>query len=223
MRRFPRGVARARPHGVALVALLLLAASPAAAQPQQPVSGFVVDARGAFPLYPDDEQTAAARGVTGAQLPSHGLGVEIGAHVYPLRWKVITFGVGASVLFSRGSKTPDVTDGSTDPAGPTVQARMSAFSPQLSLNFGHRMGWSYLSGGLGTATYRAWREDLAEEDGEATKSLNYGGGARWFLRRHLAFTLDLRFYSMTPKAASAQAFGHPRLTVVVASAGVSFR
>jgi hypothetical protein len=104
-----------------------------------------------------------------------------------------------------------------------VEARLTALSPQLSINFGHRMGWSYLSGGIGTATYRAWRDDLPEEEGESTRTINYGGGARWFLNEHLAFAVDLRFYAMNPTEASATAAGHPRMTLVVVSAGVSLR
>ena len=37
--------------------------------------------------------------------------------------------------------------------GPTVNARFSALSPQVSLNFGTRDGWSYLSGGIGWARF----------------------------------------------------------------------
>jgi hypothetical protein len=39
----------------------------------------------------------------------------------------------------------------------------------------------------------------------------------------VAFTVDLRFYAMNPKEASEATAGHPRMTIVVASIGASFR
>jgi hypothetical protein len=187
------------------------------------VGGFVVDARGAIPFLPDTPGVAEPRETSAELMPGYGWGFDVGAHVYPFRWKAITFGVGASYHRSRGGATPDALEGESEPAGPTVHARLTAFSPQLSFNFGHRMGWSYISGGLGRATFRAWREDLAEEEGESTKTINYGGGARWFTSERVAFSLDLRFYAMNPKIPSEKTTGHPRLTLVVASVGVSFR
>jgi hypothetical protein len=192
------------------------------AQPERPISLFVADVRGAFPFYPDNDEVAAARDLTADLLPGYGVGVDVGAHVYPLRWKLVTFGAGATLLLSRGGRTPEVPEGSSTPAL-NVSARLRAFSPQLSFNFGHRMGWSYISGGLGAATFRAWREDQDEEEGEATKTINYGGGARWFIREHVAFAVDVRFYAMNPKDPSATTAGHPRMTLAVLSAGLAFR
>jgi hypothetical protein len=204
--------------------LVILAVAPSAqAQPQRPVSLFVVDARGAIPLYPNDETIAAPRDTSPELMPGYGLGLDVGAHVYPLRWKVITFGVGASFHLSRGARTPPTLEGSSAPSGPTVNTRFRAFSPQVSFNFGHRMGWSYLSGGMGSSTLRAWRSDLNAEDGESIKTINYGGGARWFVNERMAFALDLRFYAMNPLEPSEATAGHPRLTFAVFSAGVSFR
>jgi hypothetical protein len=206
-----------------LAAATLLCAAPGQAQPQEPVPRFVVDARAAIPFLPNDPAVAEPRDIGVDQLPSYGLGLDVGAHVYPLRWKAVTFGIGASYHTSRGSRTPEVPEGSTAEPGPTVQARLTAFSPQVSFNFGHRMGWSYISGGIGRATFRAWREDLAEEPGESTKTINYGGGARWFVRDHLAFSLDLRFYAMNPLEPGESTAGHSRMTLAAVTAGVSFR
>ena len=97
-------------------------------------------------------------------------------------------------------------------------------SPQLSLNFGSRNGWSYLSGGIGFVSFTTEREDdpVADADGR-TRSLNYGGGARWFAKEHLAFCFDLRFYRIDPQDATVgrPAYGGRRLMVF--SAGVSFK
>jgi hypothetical protein len=198
-------------------------AAAAAAQPPEPLRGFAVDVRGAIPFYPNDAAITTPRETTPDLVPRYGIGLDVGAHVYPFSWKVMTFGFGASYHLSRGSRTPEVPEGSTQTPGPTVQARLQALSPQASLNFGHRMGWSYLSAGLGTATFREWREDLAEDTGESTQTLNYGGGARWFTSEHIAVTVDLRFYRMKAVAPSDNVIGHPRMTRVVVSAGVAFR
>ncbi|MGE3844753.1 MAG: hypothetical protein AB7I50_24575, partial [Vicinamibacterales bacterium] len=155
----------------------------------QPVGRFVVDARGAVPFLPHDDILAVARDTTSDLMPTYGWGFEVGAHVYPFRWKVMTFGIGASYLLTRGSRTPPALEDADEPSGPTVTTRFRAFSPQVSFNFGHRMGWSYLSGGIGRSTLRAWRDDLVEDAGAAAKTINYGGGARWFINPHVAFGL----------------------------------
>ena len=35
-------------------------------------------------------------------------------------------------------------------------------------------------------------------DEEPLKTINYGGGARWFTKTHLAFSFDVRFYAINP-------------------------
>jgi hypothetical protein len=147
-------------RGCGALIVLVAWASPAGAQPEQPVSGFVVDAHGAIPFFPTDATFAEGRETSPDLMPSYGWGLTVGAHVYPLRWKAVAFGFGASVHTSAGRRTPDVPEGSTSVRGPAVHTRFRALSPQVSFNFGHRMGWSYLSGGIGRSTLRAWREDL---------------------------------------------------------------
>jgi hypothetical protein len=97
-------------------------------------------------------------------------------------------------------------------------------SPQISLNFGGRDGWSYVSGGIGLASFTTEREDapVADADGR-TRSLNYGGGARWFAKEHLAFCFDLRFYKINPQDATTgrPAYGGRRMMVF--SAGISLK
>jgi hypothetical protein len=105
-----------------------------------------------------------------------------------------------------------------------VKTSFSVLSPQVSLNFGGQNGWSYLSGGLGLASFTTEREDapVADADGR-TRALNYGGGARWFAKEHLAFCFDLRFYKIDAQDAAAgrPAYGGRRMMVF--SAGVSFK
>jgi hypothetical protein len=192
---------------------------------REPIGRFAADARVALPRYPDDPETASALGVAADNLPGRGLGLATGVTVYPLRLgRSVAIGVGGEwLVFSEGSKSLDPeTEGGA--SSPTVTTRFSALSPQISLNFGGRDGWSYLSGGMGWAAFTTELEDSPVTDaGGNTRALNYGGGARWFAKAHLAFTFDLRFYRIDPQDAAPgrPAYGGRRMMVF--SAGVSVR
>ena len=197
------------------------AARPASGQIVEPLRGVVVDARGALATFPDEAAIADPRGLDAASLPGRGLGLEVGAHVYPVRWKAITFGFGASLVWARGSGTAPVTEGSTP--SPDATTRFSAVSPQLSLNFGSGRGWSTLSAGLGWASLTVSRTDQPDEPGDAVATLNYGGGARWLFSRHLGASFDLRFYQLGERAPSAASPGHPKMTRFVTTVGLSIK
>jgi hypothetical protein len=200
---------------------LVLLACPASAQSPPAVGPFVADVRAALTTYPDTAATAEPRGLEATNLPESGLGVEVGAHFYPLRRRIVSVGVGATVLWSRGTRRAEAsTDGSQPPA---VTTKLAAFSPQVSLNFGTARGWSYLSGGLGTATLSISRDDLPEEEGQTALSINFGGGARWFFRERLGFTFDVRFYSISGQDPSAGSLGFPKTTQFVGSVGVAVK
>jgi hypothetical protein len=191
--------------------------------PREPIGRFAADVRAAIPRYPDDGATASALVVSEDNLPSRGLGIAAGVNVYPFRLGKVSIGFGGEWLTSKGSKTLEpTTEGGA--SSPTVTTTFSVLSPQLSLNFGSRNGWSYLSGGIGFASFTTEREDdpVADSDGR-TRSLNYGGGARWFAKEHLAFCFDLRFYRIDPQDAATgrPAYGGRRMMVF--SAGVSFK
>lgn len=235
----------------ALGALLLLtlgAARAAAQDPDQdrePIAWFAADVRGMFAKYPGDPALPPFLDVTEENLAKRGLGVVFGAHVYPLRMgRRIALGVGAEMFFSRGSKTlkPEQEDDEEKlPDGPTVDARLSGFSPQLSLNFGGREGWSYLTGGIGWTKFSTEVKLAApgtpvtpvppatpdapavDEPTDRVSTINYGGGARWFMKRHLAFTLDLRFYRIKPREATPKLPAMIGTRLLVLSAGVSFK
>ena len=203
--------------------LLLTSAALATAQGAEPIGPFVVDVRGSLPLYGQDEQLSANEGLSPSQLPSRGLGIDVGGHLYPVRWRGITFGVGISGLASAGNRAASETDPVAD--GPTVRTTFTALAPQLSFNFGSKEGWSYLSGGFGPS-----RLTISTESGQgngsrrSARTLNYGGGARWFVKRHLAFTLDLRFYAINALPATETGEpATPRMTLLVFNAGVSFK
>jgi len=130
-------------------------------------------------------------------------------------------GVGASVLVSRGRETP--TDEEGQPTGPTMETRFITIAPQVSLNFGTARGWSYLSGGLGQSVYDTRLAETPVDNARKVRTVNYGGGARWFAKPHLAFALDLRFYAVDGQEATASLVATDRATLLVFSLGVAFK
>ncbi|MCU0257311.1 MAG: hypothetical protein MUF60_11290 [Vicinamibacterales bacterium] len=205
------------------LALLSLSPSPVEAQEREPLPLFVVDAQGALPRLPTEQEFWAPRGLGDGTLPSWGTGINLAAHVYPLRGRRVSLGVGANYQWMRGSRTPEVPEGSTTPPGPTVTTRFTGFAPQVSINFGHRRGWSYLSAGLGSAALTISRDDALEEEPQGVTAINWGGGARWFARDHLAFSFDVRIYRMPELAASNLSAGHPAMNLLVFNVGISLQ
>jgi hypothetical protein len=210
---------------VVLALLASVVAAPLAAQElsEQPITRYVADLHAALPKVPGDDNLAKPYGLAGTNLPGLGLGVDVGAHLYPLRWKAVTFGVGLSGVFGRSHASPiKQSDGST--IGKDVTARFSAIAPQLSFNFGSAAGWSYLSGGLGSARLELRTPDTPPDTvWPRRKTINYGGGGRWFIRDRMAVTFDVRFYAMNPVPATPNTLQSPRLRMLVISIGVSLR
>jgi hypothetical protein len=221
-----------RPLVACAAALLVLcAASPVRAQDPPPRIGlFVFDLHATVPQFPsDDEQLAASRAMDLAELPGAGLGIQAGAHLYLLKIKAVTFGIGAEFAAGRASQTPTPTTTTTTTTATTLRAseeRFSTFSPQLSLNFGNGRGWSYVSGGIGVSNWALVPEGQEgfPPDAESLKTINYGGGARWFAKPHLAFSFDVRFYVISPGTPFiADRLGSPRTTLMIIGAGISLK
>jgi hypothetical protein len=206
-----------------LLCSLLLLPVVSLAQTPEPIGPVAVDARVALPRFKENADVASALGVSTTNMPGRGLGLAGGVHWYPVRMGRVTLGLGGEILFSGASNTLEAED-DTGVDGPTVHTHFSTVSPQVSLNFGTGKGWSYLSGGLGWGSFTTEREDdpVAEADG-SIKVLNYGGGARWFAKDHLAFTFDLRFYAINGQEASTARPAYPKVTLMIISAGVSFK
>jgi hypothetical protein len=209
------------------IALLIGLVNNVEAQPTAgPISRFVVDARGSLARFKQDVAVAGALGVDSKTLPTRGLGITVGAHWYPIRLRRITFGVGAEYVRAGDSRTVKVVDEETEveTEGPTLTTSFSSFAPQLSFNFGRDEGWSYVSGGLGSARITTEHADATlEQSAGRTRALNYGGGARWFNSPRMAFTFDVRFYAISPRPATTTVPGYPRAKFMVLSAGVAFR
>lgn len=203
---------------------LILGARPAAAQDPPPRIGpFVVDLHGIVPRFPSDQQLADSRGLLLAELPGVGFGLHTSAHVYLLSWKAVTFGIGAELTRARAHQGE--TQLSDDETSRAVTETFTHVAPQISFNFGDGDGWSYFSGGIGSSKWALVPdgEQPTEADTAALTTFNYGGGGRWFIKRHLAFSFDVRFYAIDPSPAVGTRPSGPRTTLLIAGAGISVK
>jgi hypothetical protein len=208
----------------AIAALIVAGVSAAEGQEPPPrIPWYVLDFHATVPRFPSDQVLADSRDMTLAELPGTGLGLQAGLHFYPLRLGPITFGIGGEVTGNRSRNTPPV-NATTELRG--AEEKFLSASPQLSFNFGSGRGWSYISGGLGVSQWSLipdGRDEPFPGDSERLKTLNYGGGARWFAKQHLAFSFDLRFYAISPGTPYLGHPGSPRTRLVVIGAGISVK
>jgi hypothetical protein len=203
-------------------ALVLATAASAAAQTPEPVGPFVVDLRGFYSSPGQDPVTAADLGVLPTDMPGRALGGVAAATFYPMRRQGFAIGVGGEFLLARGRH--QTTDADGNATAPRIEQRLSGVAANVSLNFGHRNGWSYLSGGMGPMRFESFAGDVAPAEAPPRQTtINMGGGARWFAVEHLAFTFDFRFYLTKPEAATAYSPGRGRNRLVILSAGISVR
>jgi hypothetical protein len=187
------------------LAFLLMAIVPlhhAAAQSINPgpPGPFVVDARAVASGIPSSEAFVPAEATTTVAVPSRGFGGSIGGHVYAVRIGPGRFGLGVDLTFARGT-TVDVT------------TTFSSIDPQVSFNFGTADGWSYLSAGVGVARVSGDPAGVSE----SVEAINWGGGARWFLRPHIGFGFDIRVRHL------AAGDVVPKGTSVAGAVGLSFK
>ncbi|MGV3519168.1 outer membrane protein [Luteitalea sp.] len=215
---------RAAFRALLLVSVCLLAAPAAvSAQVTAPPGPFVIDLRGAYSSVGRSEELASPRGLALGELPKSVLGLDAGVHVYPVRGKV-TLGLGASLLMIGGTQTPgEPEEGAVDAPITPGEFRVRGIVPQLSLNFGSSRGWSYIGGGLGFSQLKAGRAESDLTYSPQLLTINVGGGARWFISEHIAFTLDGRYYRLASKPLEADYVGNPVVTMFVFSAGLGFK
>ena len=209
---------------LAFASTLFVASDARAQEPPPKIGPFVVDLHASVPRFPSDPTLAASRDMLLAELPGRGLGLQIGATVYPLRWRAVTFGIGGELATGRARKSAVAAQGQ-NAALRGSEEKFSSLAPQLSFNFGNGHGWSYISGGLGRSTWSLVPDDRAAfpSDSDNLKTINYGGGARWFMKSHLAFSFDVRLYAINPGAPYLTFPGSPRTTLMVIGAGVSVK
>ncbi len=209
--------------------LAVIASRPATAfaqdpQPEDlPIGKYVADARVQFPKFKQDPSVSGTLGVATENLPARGFGFALGAHWYPLRLGFMTLGIGGEINKTGNDRTKN-TGTEAAPVNVTVNTSFSAVSPQVSFNFGARDGWSYISGGIGWSNLTTERKDQPLPPPEnGIKTINYGGGARWFFKKHLAANFDIRFYAVNPQLATATRPGYPRMTIMAWVGGISVR
>lgn len=186
----------------------------AQARPPAPPGPYVIDVRGATMGLPDDAPFYPPLPAD-TLVPSRGFGVEVGGHVFTGRLGPAHLGAGASFAYIRGTTTD-------------TAATVRVLAPQLSFNFGTTNGWSYLSAGIGTGdvqgrfTSAPDGATVSQRSG-AVLAMNVGGGARWFVTRHLAVGFDLRLHHLGSGGGQDGAAGTPSTMVVLASAGLSVK
>jgi hypothetical protein len=209
--------------GCALAIALLVSPCASAQDAPKPIGPIAVDIRGTTVRFPSSDGLAASRGLQTAELPGSGFGVDLGAHLYLLKWKAVTVGVGGQLTYGRSHGAGATQDGIV--LYRPVTERFLAIAPQLSLNFGTGAGWSYLSAGGGPAVWRLVPDgSLAlPSDDERLTAYNYGGGARWFVKRHVAFTFDVRFHDVYGGTPVLGFPGSPRIKMLVLGAGISVK
>ena len=145
----------------------------------------------------------------------------------------MTLGVGAALSSAQGkSDSLEIIEGSgatqTTRTTPIVRTQVISLIPQLSINFGHKLGWSYLSAGLG----RTKVESSADAVGTTpqiiipaawNQALNFGGGARWFMKRRFGAGFDVRFIKLGSRAAGGDIPSAKRTQMITFSAGVTLQ
>lgn len=212
--------------------LLVLFVVPAGAQSRERLPWFTIDAHAATVGLPQAEGWVPAVSAD-TELPGRNWGLSTGATVYPFRLGLVTFGAGASVIVGEGSSQSLVIatgtgSNATTRTTPVVHTGITSLVPQLSINFGRKLGWSYLSAGLGVSKVSS-RADAVDstpaiEVPEAWNSaLNFGGGARWFMKPHLGAGFDVRFIKLGSRSATATLPAAKRTQVWNISAGISIQ
>ena len=212
--------------------LVLLAAVPASAQDEERLPWFAVDLHAGSVGLPTAEGWISVVS-DDTPVPGRAWGLAAGATVYPVRFGIITLGFGASISTAKGkgeSLTITTGSGTSTVSVVTPIMRTAVFNviPQLSINFGHKLGWSYLSAGLGTTRVTSSMDAVGTTPQVIVpetwnQAINFGGGARWFMKPHLGAGFDVRFVKLGSRAASGSIPAARRMQMITFSAGISFQ
>ena len=205
--------------GTVGAALIIITASEAAAQDASPPGPWVVDVRAVTSPVPTDSAFYPALATD--FVPSRGFGVDVGAHFYLFSVGPARVGLGGNLVTFRSSVSVPATtndDGTTAP-GQRLTLTMRTIAPQVSFNFGSADGWSYLSAGVGASNVNTEASEVLPGQLESgrLRSVNFGGGARWFIKPRLAFGFDLRGHRVASGADT------PGMTVLSVGVGMSIR
>ena len=212
--------------------MLLLASSNATAQERERLPWFAIDlhaasiglptAEGWIPVVSED-----------TPIPDRGWGPAVAATVYPFHAGVMTIGFGAAFSIARGkSDSLEIITGSgataTTRVTPIVRTQVASLIPQVSINFGHKLGWSYLSAGIGRTRVFSSADELGDSPqvivpAAWNQALNFGGGARWFMKPRLGAGFDVRFVKLGSRGATAVLPAARRSQMITFSAGISIQ
>lgn len=212
---------------LAVLLAALAAAQPVAAQtPDERLPRVVADLHGATVGLPTADGWVVAL-PTDTPRPGRAWGMSAAGHVFVGRLGFATLGVGASFTTGEATSDPLVTSEGKPTTG-TATTRMTNLAPQFSVNFGRRLGWSYLSAGYGVSKIGSSFVPLTGTSPTASPegwnpALNFGGGARWFMKPHLGAGFDVRFTKLGSRETTAERAGAKRTRVFSISVGISLQ
>ena len=219
---------------VVMLIAFLLASVPAAAQSSERLPWFAIDLHPATVGLPQAEGWVPAVSAD-TVLPGRAWGAVVGATVYPVRFGIMTLGVGASLTAAKGKSEPlEIVTGTgstattSPPTTPVVRTSITNLAPQLSINFGHKLGWSYLSAGMGRSKVASSAEAFGSTAAVSVpdswnSAINFGGGARWFMKPRLGAGFDVRFVKLGSRSASATLPSAKRTQMWNISVGISIQ
>src|SRR4051812_26487021 len=126
-----------RPHTIAVICALasVFAAwsGPVFAQDPPPrIPLFVIDLHATTTAFPDDPALAASRGLDPTELPGRGFGGDVAIHLFPFRYRAVTFGFGGRLMSTQARSNQGLDTLLPRP----VTERFTYLGPQLSFNFG---------------------------------------------------------------------------------------
>jgi len=219
--------------------MFVAAANTSLAQPKLPIGRFVADLQVTSSGLPTAEGWTPAV-PQGTEVPSRGIGLQGGAHVFLSQFRWGRLGLGAAWMIGRGSTSapgPEKPVAGQPPPPPApavipdVATRISSVTPQVSLNFGHSLGWSYLSAGYGLTSVTSTRTAVpagavaaaapaATLESGKMGAINFGGGARWFINDRIGVGFDLRWHRLPP--VSDRGFSG-RASLLTAAVGLSIK
>ena len=220
------------PECLSAAVIVLLFAAPAVAQNRERLPWFAIDLHAATVGLPQAEGWVPAVSAD-TELPGRNWGLSVGANVYPLRAGLFTFGVGASLIAGKGkSESLTITSGSgataTTRVTPVVHTSITSLAPQVSINFGRSLGWSYISAGLGRSKISSFSDAVGSTPGTEApeawnQALNFGGGARWFMKPRLGAGFDVRVIKLSSRSPTAVLPSAKRTQLWNISAGISIQ
>jgi len=111
---------------------------------------------------------------------------------------------------------------------PVVRTQVINLVPQLSINFGHRFGWSYLSAGIGRTKVSSSADAVGTTPQDIVpdswnQAINFGGGAKWFMKPRLGASFDVRFVKLGSRGETELLPSAKRTQMITISAGISIQ